>query len=87
VVEGMIGGSEPSMINGEEVFLRGFGKFHHQVQSRESGPKYFQKHVDCDSRPQYSGIQASQESSGEDEVNFISNECRKSTHHSSQTPP
>ena len=57
VVEGFMDSVKSSMINGEEVYLRGFGSFIIKHRAEKDSTQHKQEYHDNSACPQYPGIQ------------------------------
>ncbi len=71
VVEGFMDSVKSSMINGEEVYLRGFGSFHHQTPCGKDSTQHKQEYHDNSACPQYPGIQTVKSLCRKDEIRQI----------------
>jgi len=67
VVEGFMDSVKSSMINGEEVYLRGFGSF----IIKHRGTQHKQEYHDNSACPQYPGIQTVKSLCRKDEIRQI----------------
>lgn len=70
VVEGFMDSVKSSMINGEEVYLRGFGSFH-QTPCGKDSTQHKQEYHDNSACPQYPGIQTVKSLCRKDEIRQI----------------
>ena len=69
VVEGFMDSVKSSMINGEEVYLRGFGSF--IIKHRADSTQHKQEYHGDSACPQYPGIQAVKSLCRKDEIRQI----------------
>ena len=71
VVEGFMDSVKSSMINGEEVYLRGFGSFIIETPCGKDSTQHKQEYHDNSACPQYPGIQTVKSLCRKDEIRQI----------------
>ena len=70
IVEAFMESVKDSLIQNNNVYLRGFGSFVVKKRAKKVARKYLEEHHHYHSRTQHSGIQARQELCREGEINW-----------------